>query len=103
MTIVRARWLALVALVFGAACGEEEAKDTLCVPGQNVFCRCPSGKASTQPCNSDGQSLGTCGPCDDDPSGGGTTDPPPSHEDPPAEGAGTRPFGSACEAPGDCA
>jgi len=95
---------ACAVLFVATACGKDEPGETLCVPGQNVFCRCATGESSTQPCNSDGQSLGTCGPCDGDvadPTGGGTTDPPPTHEDP--TGEGTRPFGAACTAAEDCA
>ncbi len=41
-----------------------EAADTtsasICIPGENIFCRCPGGEAGTHQCNPDGKTYDTC-------------------------------------------
>jgi hypothetical protein len=44
-------------------CETEEALETLCEPGTNIFCRCEDGSAGTKKCKDDGQSAGACGNC----------------------------------------
>jgi hypothetical protein len=72
-----------VGLAF-SACSDDQALETLCEPGTEIFCRCRGGKAGTKQCQPDGQSFGQCyapdGPCPEVPtstsstgSGGGAT------------------------------
>ena len=64
-------WLAAILVV---TCGGEDALETLCVPGENIFCRCRGGAAGTKLCLDDGNSFGSCesldGDCDEQPSAG---------------------------------
>ncbi len=69
------------------ACSTEEAQETLCEPGTNVFCRCVDLSAGTKRCSDDGTGFGECrstrGSCDELPSGGGGSggyQPPPPGE-----------------------
>jgi hypothetical protein len=82
--------LSLAALLFivatgavGASC--KSTADTLCTPGENLFCRCRGGGDGTKTCRADGKSFDVCvndlGPCNEVPttsvttatSGGGAT------------------------------
>ena len=46
-----------------AACTAEDEQDTMCVAGENIFCRCPGGQAGTKACLEGGDSFGPCEPC----------------------------------------
>jgi hypothetical protein len=93
------------ALAVAGSCTSTPAQETLCNPGDNVFCRCRGGDPGTKPCQADGQSFGQCesawGSCDEIPQGGNGTGagsgaggeaPPP----PPGELLGT------CSSDEDC-
>lgn len=44
-----------------ASCsGNDGEAATLCVPGENIFCRCRGGAAGTKLCLDDGESFGEC-------------------------------------------
>ncbi|MBW2458903.1 MAG: hypothetical protein JRI68_30670 [Deltaproteobacteria bacterium] len=90
MSILRPlTWLALigmaVVLSLPACDGDDDAQDTLCIPGDNIFCRCPDGNPGTKHCRDDGESFDECvvgagEPCPDRPpssstsgSGGGSS------------------------------
>lgn len=66
--------LAAGAIALAAACGadtEAAPAESLCSPGENIFCRCPGGVAGTKVCNDDGESFSECEFCQerDDSSG----------------------------------
>ncbi|MBW2528475.1 MAG: hypothetical protein JRI23_30145, partial [Deltaproteobacteria bacterium] len=101
--ILTAFWIVLMVL---SSCSSDETQETLCNPGDNIFCRCRGGAAGTKQCLSDGDSFGPCetyaGPCDELPEtsggeggseipGGGTKPPPPPGE-----------LLSACTSDGEC-
>ena len=56
-----------------SACATDEANDgPKCLPGSEIFCRCPGGDAGTKMCTESGDSFGECRlgvstPCDDRP------------------------------------
>ncbi|MSP25387.1 MAG: hypothetical protein EXR75_09530 [Myxococcales bacterium] len=55
----------VIATSHGCARGEDVYHQlTLCVPGENIFCRCDGGEPGTKECLSEGESFGTCGPCE---------------------------------------
>ena len=58
-----------VAIVVAVSCDSDPVQETLCVPGENIFCRCRGGAAGTKECLSDGNSFGPCegyaGTCDE--------------------------------------
>jgi hypothetical protein len=57
---------ALAAIGLAAcAAGNQEDAPTVCVPGDNVFCRCPTGDPATKTCGPDGFTFSECGPCSD--------------------------------------
>jgi hypothetical protein len=89
-------FLALLAIAGGCASAGEEV-EPICVPGQEVFCRCESGRPAKQPCDGDGMGFGACGPCDEDVAPEGST---ASGTDP---GASGRPLFAPCETAGECA
>jgi hypothetical protein len=84
-----------VAIVVAVSCSSDPVQETLCVPGENIFCRCRGGSAGTKECLSDGNSFGPCegysGTCAELPDsnggeggsevpGGGDKPPPPPGE-----------------------
>lgn len=65
------RAFALLVRAFAAACALGLAgalassscsapADTLCTPGENIFCKCPGGADGTKTCRADGQSFDPC-------------------------------------------
>lgn len=97
---------AIAALVVGgaaAACSGESAapeQETICDPGENIFCRCPGGDPGTKQCRSDGMGFEACvgryGECapGDDPSGGSGGESSGSSSDPSGSGEATGAGGS---------
>ena len=83
----------LLACAVGCASSPGEEVEALCMPGQKVFCRCPSGRSATQPCLDDGMGFGTCGPCDAAGPAGSA----------PETGTTGRPLFAACETANECA
>jgi hypothetical protein len=79
-------WLLLAGPLATLGCVESEA-ESLCEPGQNVFCRCPDQSASTRTCQPDGNGFDACrcDGSDDDP----TWVPPPADEPPGSYGPAT--------------
>ncbi|MBI4699875.1 MAG: hypothetical protein HY744_01695 [Deltaproteobacteria bacterium] len=88
--------LGLATAVAVACAGKDESgKETLCVPGENIFCRCRGGAAGTKQCLDDGNSFGSCetsaGDCDEAPGqppgggSGGASVPPGGGGAPPSE------------------
>jgi len=72
--------LALVGsgLAIASCSGGDGDDQSLCVAGENIFCRCRGGAAGTKLCLEDGQSFGVCetssGPCTELPSTGSGKD-----------------------------
>ena len=65
-------WLSAVG---ATTCGGDASDDdSLCVPGENIFCRCRGGAAGTKLCLADGNGFAACeslsGACDEQPGGG---------------------------------
>lgn len=64
--------LALLAAAILPSCGS--TPETLCTPGENLFCKCPGGADGTKTCRPDGQSFDPCigdnGTCDAQSAGG---------------------------------
>jgi hypothetical protein len=62
-------------ILLAVSCSSDPAQETLCNPGDNIFCRCRGGMSGTKTCLPDGQSFGPCesalGQCDEIPSQGG--------------------------------
>lgn len=63
-----------------SACTTVPTPQTLCAPGENIFCRCRGGDAGTKQCKGDGMSFEECvsddGRCDEasgEPLGGDST------------------------------
>ena len=53
--------LGFAALVGFAACSDESSEpDGLCVPGENIFCRCTGGEAGTKACKESGDDFDEC-------------------------------------------
>jgi hypothetical protein len=52
-------FLAISAIAAGA-CGGDDTAETLCTPGEEVFCKCRGGFEGTKTCLDDGQSFGEC-------------------------------------------
>lgn len=97
----------------GACSGTESAtQETLCTPGENIFCRCRGGAPGTKTCKPDGNSFeecvgenGTCQEVVDPTTGSGDTG--TTTGDPTTTGAGGGGTGSLallepCSADADC-
>ena len=56
---------AAAALALGWGCGNKGAKgrETLCDPGENIYCRCDNGDSGVKKCATDGNSFSECGHC----------------------------------------
>jgi hypothetical protein len=69
--------MSVAALALAGSCTSKPAQETMCNPGDNIFCRCRGGSAGTKLCLADGQSFGQCesvwGSCDEIPQGGNGT------------------------------
>lgn len=69
--------LAMAAAAAVGACEAKPEQQTLCNPGDEIFCRCRGGAAGTKTCLDDGNSFGPCqtawGSCEEIPTGGGST------------------------------
>lgn len=61
MRLAALGFLLMVGLGAVGACGGKGSKpQTLCTPGENIFCRCRGGAAGTKLCKADGQSFESC-------------------------------------------
>src|SRR5437762_2167519 len=56
-----AGFMAVAGLVaFSCAPGSDSQSDTLCQPGENIFCRCKGGAPGTKTCHSSGNTFAHC-------------------------------------------
>jgi len=64
--------IAALMCIFMARCAGQDSSEpaSLCIAGENIFCRCPGGDPGTKECLPNGQSFDACGPCEDRPSTG---------------------------------
>ncbi len=62
--VLLSAWAVAMVLALGCAPVEETVQESLCVPGENIFCRCEGGDPGTKECLSSGEAFGDCGPCE---------------------------------------
>lgn len=109
------RWLAGTILLFSAWLALPSCKgapDTLCTPGENIFCKCRGGAEGTKTCQPDGNSFDACvsdvGTCNEVPTTtsnvttGGTTTTSTGATSSSTGGGGTNPLFTACTSGSEC-
>jgi hypothetical protein len=103
--------MGLAALGFASlsavACGDDGATETLCKPGEEIFCKCRGGYQGTKTCLDDGASFGECttldGPCPEIPdTTSSTSTSSSSSSGGGGGGTGDKALYAPCESGGEC-
>lgn len=102
--------MGLAALGFASlaavACGDDSAIETLCKPGEEIFCKCRGGYQGTKTCLDDGASFGECttldGPCPEIPDTTSSTSSTSSSSGGGGGGTGDKALYAPCESGSEC-